>query len=65
MSVGPNIGGRCIIDDVCIFANYIKMNANHYHKLKKQAEEYPVPAIKHYVFKMTKSSVIKGKCKMV
>jgi hypothetical protein len=65
MSVAPNIGGRLLIDDVCIFANYMKMNANQLDILKKQARDYPVPAIKHYVFKMTKSSVIKVKCKMV
>jgi hypothetical protein len=64
MSVAPNIGGGLRIDKVCIFANYMEMNANQLDILKKQARN-PIPAIKHYVFKMTKSSVIKVKCKMV
>jgi hypothetical protein len=47
MSVAPNIGGRLRIDKVCIFANYMEMNANQLDILKKQARNNPVPAIKH------------------
>jgi hypothetical protein len=62
---GPNVGGLRSFDKVSIFANHVKMTTNQVNILRQQAEDYPRPPIKHYVFRMTESSVIRGKCKMV
>jgi hypothetical protein len=62
----PNIRGRRkrLFDHVSIFANYMRLNPNQVQVLNNHANDYPVPPIKHYVFKMTKSSVVLGKSKM-
>jgi hypothetical protein len=62
----PNIKGRrkCLFDHVSIFANYMRLNPNQVQVLNNHANDYPVPPIKHYVFKMTNPFVVPGKSKM-
>ncbi|KAM0833284.1 hypothetical protein ACQ4PT_064354 [Festuca glaucescens] len=62
---GPSYHCSDFFDTVCVFANCMKLNFKQRMQLNCIAEEYKSEATEPYVFKMTKSSVIPKKCKIV
>jgi hypothetical protein len=63
--VGPGYYGGESVDDICFFANLMHLNYNQAMQLRRNYDNNPRPLIKHYVYKLTHSSVVFKKCKMV
>lgn len=62
---GPNWQGDKEFDKQCVFGNDMYLNEMHVSWLTDFCDPKFPPAIKYYVCKMTYSSVVENKCKMV
>ena len=58
------MGGTEEFDKYCFFANDVDLNEDQVAHLRRQIEILK-PLIPHYVYRMTKSTIIHGKAKIV
>jgi hypothetical protein len=64
--VGPKITGSRPFDNHCFFGNDMWLTKDHVQYMNAFTEDYdPNDPFKVYVYRMTSSTVIPRKCKMV
>ena len=65
LHTGPKVTGKHMFDEHCIFGNNLELSERAANYLDRIVKDSPAETIKYYVYRMTKSTVIPKKAKMV
>jgi hypothetical protein len=59
------VSGRQNFDEHCMFGNDMYLTKGQVTFLNDHCHQFPKEDFEYYVYRMTKSSVVKNKCKLV
>jgi hypothetical protein len=65
LQLGPLVSGGNDFDEHCMFGNDMYLQQGQVNFLNEHYNNFPKEKFEYYVYRMTKSAVVKNKCKLV